>query len=61
VLDTHKQRKEDTSPSTNNLRQRKIKYHVLPVGVAMGAGGSGMHDIYFLGAHGLGIHEVLSS
>jgi hypothetical protein len=27
----------------------------------MGACGSGMHDIYFLGARGLGIHEVLSS
>jgi hypothetical protein len=27
----------------------------------MGARGSGKHDIYFLGARGLGIHEVLSS
>ena len=34
---------------------------VLPVGVAMGARGSGIHDIYFPGARGLGIHEVLSS
>jgi len=29
--------------------------------VAMGACGSGIHDIYFPGAHGLGIHGVLSS
>ena len=29
--------------------------------VAMGARGSGIHDIYFPGARGLGIHEVLSS
>jgi hypothetical protein len=34
---------------------------VLPVGVAMVARGSGIHDIYFPGARGLGIHEVLSS
>ena len=29
--------------------------------VAMGASGSGIHDIYFPGARGLWIHEVLSS
>ena len=29
--------------------------------VAMGARRSGIHDIYFPGARGLGIHEVLSS
>jgi hypothetical protein len=29
--------------------------------VAMGARGSGIHDMYFPGARGLGIHEVLSS
>jgi len=29
--------------------------------VAMGARGSGMQDINFPGARGLGIHEVLSS
>jgi 2-phosphoglycerate kinase len=34
---------------------------VLLVGVAMGAGGSGIHEIYFPGARGLGIHEILSS
>ena len=34
---------------------------VLPVGVAMGARGREIHAIYFLGARGLGIHEVLSS
>jgi len=27
----------------------------------MGARGSGIHDIYFPAARGLGIHEVLSS
>jgi hypothetical protein len=27
----------------------------------MGARGSGIHVIYFPGAHGLGIHEALSS
>jgi len=34
---------------------------VLLVRVAMVAHGSGIHDIYFPGARGLGIHEVLSS
>ena len=34
---------------------------VLSVGVAMGARGSGIHDMYFPGARGLAIHEVLSS
>ena len=29
--------------------------------VGMGASGSGIHDIYFPGARGLGIHEALSS
>jgi hypothetical protein len=29
--------------------------------VAMAARDSGLHDIYFPGARGLGIHEVLSS
>ena len=34
---------------------------VLPVGVTMGACGSGMHDIYFPRVCDLGIDEVLSS
>jgi hypothetical protein len=34
---------------------------VLSVRVAMGARGSDIHDIYFPGARGLGIHKVLSS
>ena len=34
---------------------------VLSVGVAMRARGSGIHDMYFPGARGLAIHEVLSS
>jgi len=29
--------------------------------VSMGARGSRIHDIYFPGARGLGIHKVLSS
>ena len=41
--------------------QRATTLCVLPVGVAMGARSSGIHVVYFPGAHSLGIHEVLSS
>ena len=34
---------------------------VFPMGVAMGERGSGIHNIYFPGTRGLGIHEDLSS
>jgi hypothetical protein len=33
---------------------------VFPMGVAMGERGSGIHNIYFPGTRGLGIHEDLS-
>ena len=41
--------------------QRATTLCVLLVGVAMGLSGSGMHEIYFPGTRGLGIHEILSS
>ena len=41
--------------------QRATTLCVLLVGFAMGASGSGIHETYFAGARGLGIHEILSS
>ena len=41
--------------------QRATTLCVLLVGVVMGLSGSGIHEIYFPGARGLGIHEILSS
>jgi mannitol-specific phosphotransferase system IIBC component len=41
--------------------QRATTLCVLLAGVAMGSSGSGIHEIYFPGARGLGIHEILSS
>jgi hypothetical protein len=47
----------DTSDNVLMVTLRRVTtLCVLPVGVAMGARGSEIHDIYFPGARGLGIH-----